>query len=391
MKSAITFLILVQFLISCKSDYSEEQLRQFLNHQKLKTQIFTISPDTISVLEGEKGTILKINPENLKFYDGSSAKGEIQVELIELITKEDLLRGNAQTISNEKWLISGGAFNILLSSDGKELFIEKGKTIEVNFPKNSNFKMELFYGNRDFNGSLNWQLEDITFSDKKYPIRIKNDTSFLRYNRFFGIDMGIDSVIYYTPKVKYTLNEVKEKYQNLDTIVLRNDTILGFIFNPNSKYIQIESEVKGMVNVNRADPLWSNENWAGTEKILDNLYEAVSMSKLGWVNVDRFYPQINERVDVTINYNLELDFDLTYVIDDDNNTVIELYPNEVGKLVLNAPVSQSFYIVSFGIKNKEIYGLKKRIVVDREKEINFDYKKINQNTVNQYFQINSFL
>ena len=91
----------------------------------------------------------------------------IRVELLELTTPSELLKNNVQTVSNDKWLISGGSFKIDIYSNNELLELKKGKTISVSFPKIRSEEMQLFYGVRKENDAMNWELGNQDFKPKK--------------------------------------------------------------------------------------------------------------------------------------------------------------------------------------------------------------------------------
>ncbi|RZJ67935.1 MAG: hypothetical protein EOO50_03680 [Flavobacterium sp.] len=120
------------------------------------TQKFEISFDKPSLVKGEKGTIIHVVPENLETENGKPIGSEIHVELKELFTSDDFFRANAPSISNGKMLLSGGEYFIGMTSNGNVLRVKRGKTIEVEFPRISTKRMELFTADRDSLNRLNW-------------------------------------------------------------------------------------------------------------------------------------------------------------------------------------------------------------------------------------------
>lgn len=186
MNKIFSLLIIVIFgLTSCdkKQKNSESKnitdsrteigkINDLLKQYEEPSQIFKISTDEISQIKGKQGTIISINPDDLVTENGQPLGKSIEVELKELTNQDELLRANAQTTSNGQLLISGGAYYINLTSDGQQLKLKVGKTLSVEFPKLSNTKMSLFYGQRDSLGQMNWQQ-----TEQKFESKIKRDTS----------------------------------------------------------------------------------------------------------------------------------------------------------------------------------------------------------------------
>jgi hypothetical protein len=130
------------------------------------SQIFKVSADKATQINGKQGTIISINADDLMTENGQPLGKSIEVELKELTNQEQLLRANAQTTSNGQLLVSGGAYYVNMTSDGQQLKLKEGKTLSVEFPKLSNSEMSLFYGQRDSLGQLNWQQAEQKFESR---------------------------------------------------------------------------------------------------------------------------------------------------------------------------------------------------------------------------------
>lgn len=119
------------------------------------TQHFSVSAKKISLLKSKGGLKITVNPSVLEKEDGSSAKGDIDINIIELTGVNDLFKSNAATVSNGKLLISGGSYFIEMRNDGNKLRIKNGQALQVEFPLLQKEDMELFYGERDSAGNMN--------------------------------------------------------------------------------------------------------------------------------------------------------------------------------------------------------------------------------------------
>lgn len=129
----------------------------FLDEVDELTQRFTVSSNQSSVIVGEKGSKLRIDPQVLKTTDGSPLGATIEVELKELKTTSDFLRANVPTVCDGMLLVSDGAFYLNMTSNGKPLEIMEGESISVEFPSDATEPMELFYGERNALGQFNWE------------------------------------------------------------------------------------------------------------------------------------------------------------------------------------------------------------------------------------------
>src|SRR5690554_5630241 len=179
----IALTILLSSFYSCKSEISEkttskdeevhvdplvhfEKVDAFLAELAGEPQKFKVSSDTLSIVTGKNGTIINVDPNSLETVDGSPIGKEIEVKLVEMVTLKDFLTNNAQTVSNGEVIETGGAYDITMFSDGKELKIKNGKSIKVEFPRISEKDMEVFMGERDSLGQVNWEATGEDFKKK---------------------------------------------------------------------------------------------------------------------------------------------------------------------------------------------------------------------------------
>ena len=123
------------------------------------------------------GTTIYINPNDLETLDGKPLTENIEIELKELTNQLELFGTNTQTVSNGKLLVSGGAYYLNMKSNGKQLKIKDGKNINIDFPKLTNEKMSLFYGQKDSLGIMNWESTKTKFTNIDKIKENKNSNS----------------------------------------------------------------------------------------------------------------------------------------------------------------------------------------------------------------------
>jgi len=136
------------------------KLNKFLKKFDEPPQLFKAPADKPIKVKGRQGTIIHINPADLETESGQTVGKEIVIELKELSNRQQLVRANAQTISDGGALISGGAYYINATADDQQLRLKAGKTYAVEFPKMLDDEMELYYGQRDSSGKMNWKLAE---------------------------------------------------------------------------------------------------------------------------------------------------------------------------------------------------------------------------------------
>jgi len=283
-------------------------------------------------------------------------------------------------------LISGGAYNIRIFSDNKELKIVTGKNIQVDFPKIASEKMKLFNGNRDVEGNMNWELSNQELKSLKYPVVIQEDSSFIRFDNQYKIDVPVDTIVYRNLKEKLSVAEVQDDYKEIDSLIVKNDTIYSYIF---SRRLMISEMMKDSVlSPAEIDVLIKKKKSTREDIFIRELYSTIAVSKLGWINVDRFYPEITNRTYLKITSDIIMDYEHIYAADTENNTLLNIYKDEKGIFFFNAPLETRFAIIAFGVKGEQFYGYKKIVLIDKRTTHEIEYKKENIEEMDAYFKLN---
>ncbi|WP_271765620.1 hypothetical protein [Aquimarina algiphila] len=366
-------------ILSCSSN-SKNKLDVLLETVDIPDQEFKFSSDTVQTLVGEKGTIITIDPKDLQFENREEVKGEITLLLKELTTKEELLRANAQTISDDKWLISGGAYNIRLYVEEKELQLKKDAFIEVEFPKIMDDDMQLFYGDSKGNGNMNWNKTATRFKDKKYQTIFFQDSSFIMFNNI----LKIDEPAYVTLKKKLnrrSVKELQEAYPRVDSLSIKMDTIYAYEYCI-YRFLDetYELDIKDLDSIKK--------EWEGIKKRnkrIDEVYQKINLFKLGWVNVDKFYPETIEKVLIRLDIDREK-IPEVFVIDQENNTILNWFQNKNEQYVMEFPKGGKFKIIAFDIKDENVLAVKKTIKTNQSKRISLLLKRIKENQLESYFK-----
>jgi hypothetical protein len=362
----IIFLLLICITISCQNEKQLERLNSWLDYKPELMQQFFVSPDSIVTIEGKKGTKITFKTEDLEgLLNGPNIQDSLQIYLIELTNKQELLLANTQTISNGKWLISGGAFEIDIRANGESLTLKEGKTIIVDFPKTCEVNdMRLFYGEKEENDNMNWNETNIVLKEKKYfsiYYKFGSQLDSTLTSKYGGVET-YDSVLYADTLGYLTINDYKSRYTKIDSIYVLNDTL------SNSKTWR-----------NYDDFLDDITNKAYT--ISDAVYQRVEISKLGWTNIDKFAPE-EEKITITLKSNKVVDATQTYIVDTKNNTILNVIDNEV-----DIPINRSFYIISFGLKEDTFYAYKKSIRFKKSGEHIIKYKKIKESQLKSILKL----
>lgn len=355
MKTILCLLILTIFgMTSCKNNQASSDNRpipdpkteigkvnEFLKQYEEPSQIFKVFTDKPSKVKGKQGTIISINPIDLITEQGQPVGNSIEIELKELTNQEQLLRTNAQTTSNGKLLVSGGAYFINMTSDGQQLKLKDGKSLSVEFPIITKNEMSLFFGIRDTLGQLNWLQ-----SEKKFEIKPKQK-------------------INVPAKTEATFSEIELLPSNIGHDSNRPLTL-------EEKKV-IEEQKKNSV-------------------IADKVYKAVELKQFGWINCDRFYniPNVTKlqyafsEKDSIVSANV-------YLIFKDINSVMKscyfsFKDKEYNSGFENIPVGAKTQIIAFSIKNGKTYAYKSELTIKVNETVQLTLSETNQDQFDKLLQ-----
>jgi hypothetical protein len=302
----------------------EEFIGEFGN-LSTPTQIFFIINDKSATIETQGGVSIHIPAEILVFDDGESPKTQIQVELTEVFDKSAMILNRLGTVSDGRLLESFGMVHLKASSEGKELRITDGGTINISFPNNlDKSDGELFYGHRS-EGLFNWE-----YAGTRQSRTVTEGT--IDY-----LSNGLASV---TRKI----------YKNADgEFILTSDTTFT------------------------TDSVCCSDSALDPASNVPRTYE-FKIQKLGWINCDRFVG-LNDKT--TLDIQLEDYSQPTgYLIFSDINSVIELIFDSRGRTVLTELPDKYTVdlIIIDNIKNRYRWA-KESITLGSKKSIALKTKK----------------
>ena len=141
----ITAIAILSFLWSCQKDKEADKAKPdgvaFKNAIKEKreanTQTFTVDMTNGQQIVGNQGTTISFSPGSLVDQQGNTVTGDIEVKLLELYKKSDMVLMNKSTMGRlpdgkKAMLVSGGAVLLNATQNGEDLKING--TLNVNFP-----------------------------------------------------------------------------------------------------------------------------------------------------------------------------------------------------------------------------------------------------------------
>lgn len=170
---------LLIFASSCKKDTPQPNTPDpnpatnyaaafFNNNLSNGTQTFTINAGQAQTITGDKGTVIHFNANSFVTSSGAPITGSVQIELVEIYSKSDMILMNKQTVGKTgngvSPLLSGGQFSIVAKQNGQKLNLAPGMYYQIDAPapNGTNNMMSLFYG-QETNGQLEWTQADSAF------------------------------------------------------------------------------------------------------------------------------------------------------------------------------------------------------------------------------------
>ena len=398
----ILIIILSSIIYLWLNQKSPQPFHLFKDSEK---QTIKVPFEENMTIKGKKGVVIHINSKDLlcESCETETNIDSITVILKELTTRKDLILENVQTVSNGKWLKSGGSYFIDLYHNNNHLSLKEGKSIKVDFPVNTNQEnMSLFYGERLEDGRINWNKTNKKLEEKTYTLLVYRDSTVIDkvLSKYFGLDM-MRTKFYQKDINYYKLSELKKlifmdsiiniKNQDISlssskALIIQNDTLrLHYGDIPKQKqdeYI-IEEFYEGPMFLTKKRVLEIN-NFNSEELILDLqqsyetfdlFYEQIEISKLGWINIDKFYGE-TDLVKLNIKTPVNYDYQDIYLVDSIDNTLISTAGYEI-----KIPRNKEFYIIGIANKNGETFGLKRKVKINADKTLNLEFKKMNKSNI----------
>ncbi len=395
------------------------------------TQKFIVKPKRVTILTGKKGLKVTVNPAELETEDGEPVNGNITVKMVELTSSEDLFKSNAATMSNGRLLASGGSYFIGMECNGKKLQVKNKRTIKMEFPQLKEEEMELFYGDKDKEGNINWAKaeEPLSFNSTPDKIAVRavynppfpDNEQRKRYKSKFKLYKKLTDTVYYQDKlmsIERLIHTLKNNGvdKNIDTLLIpAYDFYYGLEYNRNYKYDTIkryrivsckdieddiaywEAEKKITAERDEANRRYNAEWWKqkddGTlESKIQRYYAPSSVRKLGWINCDRFYEspqQIETPVELPALFT-KADVQYFLIFRSFNGLISgRLMKNDKQQYILpNLPRGERVTIVAFAKQNGQVYNCSEDFTITKDKPVKPSFKEISTEEMKKMFGSN---
>jgi len=348
-KSILSILVAV-IIWGCNSEQNEKikinpldelkQVDNLLADIAEKPQLLIAPSDKATKVIGKKGTVIFVDPNRLETDDGSPLGDNIQIELLEMTDNSSMLLNNTQTVSNGQILVTGGAYYLNITSDGKQLKMKQGKGLEVEFPKLTDDEMDLFLGVRDSLGQMNWIQAKQSFKSKNLEAPEK-------------------------PKPKTTTK--KESYSEIDLI-------LGYIDNKEVKPLSKEEIEK-------------HEKQKREYETASKTYKSIELLNFGWINCDRFMNDPNPKIDIQflVNNDSLSGARIYAVFSDIKSTMTTHYWRGMLDTASfnNVPVGKKLRIIALSAKNDTPYFFETTINTETDKQVQIEFTVTTQEEIKE--------
>lgn len=390
-------------------------------YSKLNTQRFTAGHKNISTITADKGLKITIDPGVLEDEEGRAPAGKIDIAVIELTNTEELFKANAATVCDGRLLSSGGSYFIGMESKGKKLRIKKGQQLSISFPVLSKNEMELFYGERDASENMNWKRANVMLDNAGEMIGFTDSDRYITPSFLPGLiseegkaimHRSLQTKVYYMDKMM-TLEQLVDTINHHEKRVVI-DTVRGWPafeelrpgqrrdtnwiianYGPEKQFIlrtyrdiEKEKQRKALAEQRRKELIaqWQPQDLGGQ---LQKYYNPTGISRLGWLNCDRFYRS-------PLDAEIEMDLPITF-----RSATIQyflLYPsinglmngtlaaNEEGSFVLKGqPAGEKLLLIAFVKKEGKIFHTKKELVIRKKSPVKMDFAEISPEMMNKMF------
>jgi hypothetical protein len=340
-KTMILSFLVAAILIGCNNEQDKkvqinpidqlELVDDLLKEISEKPQQLTARSDKATTVRGAKGTVIYVDPNRLETIDGSPLGHNIQIELLEMTDNSSMLLNNTQTVSNGQILVTGGAYYLNMTSDGKQLKINQGKGLDIEFPKLTENEMSIFYGQRDSLGQMNWVQAEQNFKSKDLEAP-KN------------------------PKSK----KIAEKETKSEI-----ELILGYIENKEVEEPLTQEEINEY-EIQRRE-----------FKAASKTYESIELMNFGWINCDRFWDDPSPKTNIHLLVNDDsLSGARIYAIFSDIKSIMTAFYWRGMKDIVSLndiPIGKELTIIAISAKGETPFVFETTIVSAAEQQVQIEF------------------
>lgn len=148
----------------------------FVENLEDETEQFNVNPSVgHQTINTSNGFSVSFNSNTFTYANGNPVSGNFTIEIIDALTKKEMMMLNRPTFTNDgQLLVSGGIIYLNAKQDGQQLSINDSEPVMVSIPSNNTTAMEFFDGSLDQNNDFGW---DLSLEDT-VTIATMEDTTF---------------------------------------------------------------------------------------------------------------------------------------------------------------------------------------------------------------------
>lgn len=159
----VLFFLILGALTACQRELSDFQNSEYISLQDFYVKNAT-TPKKMSANSSQwitfttsKGTKISFPDNAFVNSSGSSVTGDVDIEVLEILSPMEMILNNKPSMSNGAPLQSGGEFFIRVTKNGQKLRLATNSFVELKLPSNSTMNgMKVFNGRPQEDGSVNW-------------------------------------------------------------------------------------------------------------------------------------------------------------------------------------------------------------------------------------------
>ncbi len=148
-----------------------------------EVQLFQINTQRDTIIKTKSAMEIFIPARCLVFKNGISPPNVAQVSVLEYLTYYDMLAGNFSTSTIKGHLISGGMFDLTVSSQKQALELKPFSELIVQLPNEVDSDMMIYYGKRNKKDKVVWTIDK--YSNQPYPTMVCSSGKFCNISRDF--------------------------------------------------------------------------------------------------------------------------------------------------------------------------------------------------------------
>ncbi|NND06274.1 MAG: hypothetical protein HKN87_07830 [Saprospiraceae bacterium] len=231
---------------------------------------YKIEGDDWNIVYTPKGTAFILKPGMFEFTDGSSCSCEtVNVQIIEVAEKRDLLLHNTPTVSDNALLATAGAYHISAAFQGRQLQLIDYEQICFVLPsKKLEEGMELFYGSQSRN-RFSWTPASVISGSQSY---VKKGEWLIDSSWIVGYECFSDNMDWLGVHKFISDGTENQTCVKLNEFFTEDNTVIFAIFNDQKAMVRLDYEAnKGFCTQNL--PEGSSVRFVGIAKRDDTIYD----------------------------------------------------------------------------------------------------------------------